>query len=231
MDNPNETMETDRLDNAYNEKSWKELLVELLKLTLKLVWRLTFRLVKLIIKGLRWLINNICKGVKSIIRWWNDNDTQVKVRVIRIKAKALLRGIIRWSVIASKATARFIRQALGRAIKAIVNLKPTIVTIKDEIIKGCKACAKWSKKQYKKAKAKNARRKAKYRNFRKTPGFKGLLTDIGDLLKSLINNYMEEEQTEFTPEVQNEEHDSENDKKSRTISDILLNPVKGIVES
>ena len=42
---------------------------------------------------------------------------------------------------------------------------------------------------------------------------------------------MEEEQTEFTPEAQHEEQNSEKDKKSRTLSNILLNPVKDIVES
>jgi hypothetical protein len=191
-------METDKLDNAYNEKSWKELLAEILKLTLKLLWRLTFRLIKLIIKGIRWSIKYICKVVKRIVEWWKDNDTQVKVRIIRIKTKALIRLIIRWIIIAAKATGQFLRQALKKAITAIINLKPTVIAIKNALVKGCKVIIKWTKKQYKKAKAKNARRKVKYRNFRKTPGFKGLFTDIGDLLKSLINNYMEEEQTEFT---------------------------------
>ena len=231
IDNPNKGMETDKLDNAYNEKSWKELLAEILKLTLKLLWRLTFRLFKLIIRGIRWIIKYICKSVKRIVEWWKDNDTQVKVRIIRIKTKALIRLIIRWIIIAAKATGQFLRQALKKAITAIINLKPTVIAIKNALVKGCKVIIKWTKKHYKKAKAKNARRKVKYRNFRKTPGFKGLFTDIGDLLKSLINNYMEEEQTEFTPEAQHEEPNSEKDKKSRTLSNILLNPVKDIVES
>lgn len=224
-------METDRFDNAYNEKSWKELLAEILKLTLKLVWKLTFRLAKLIVKGANWLIRKIRKGIGIIIAWWNDNDTQVKVRIIRIKTKALLRLIIKWCIIATKTAGRYLRQALKEAITAIINLKPTIIATKNALVKGSKICIKWSKKQYKKAKTKNARRKVKYRNFRKTPGFKGLLTDIGNLLKSLINSYMEEEQTEFTPEEQNEDANHEKDKKSRNISDILLNPVKDIVES
>ena len=175
-------METDKLDNAYNEKSWKELLAEILKLTLKLLWRLTFRLFKLIIRGIRWIIKYICKSVKRIVEWWKDNDTQVKVRIIRIKTKALIRLIIRWIIIAAKATGQFLRQALKKAITAIINLKPTVIAIKNALVKGCKVIIKWTKKQYKKAKAKNARRKVKYRNFRKTPGFKGLFTDIGDLL-------------------------------------------------
>lgn len=108
-------METDKLDNAYNEKSWKELLAEILKLTLKLLWRLTFRLIKLIIKGIRWSIKYICKVVKRIVEWWKDNNTQVKVRIIRIKTKALIRLIIRWIIIAAKATGQFLRQALKKS--------------------------------------------------------------------------------------------------------------------
>ena len=223
-------METDKPDYAYNEKTWKELLAEILKLTLKLIWKLSRRAIKLIIKGIKWAIAYTLEVIKRIIAWWNDNDTQVKVRIVRIKAKILLRTIIKWTIIGAKATGRFLRLACKKAITAIVNLKPTVIAVRDTLIRWCKACIRWSKEQHKIAKRKSAKQKVRYRNFRKTPGFKGLLTDIGNFLKSLINSYMEEEQTEFTPETPNGEESTAKEKKARIISDILLNPVKDLVE-
>ena len=44
---------------THNEKSEKEMLVEILKLTLKLIWKITYHTIRITYKGIKWLIRTI----------------------------------------------------------------------------------------------------------------------------------------------------------------------------
>lgn len=177
-----------------NEKSEKEMLVEILKLTLKLIWKITYHTVRITYKGIKWLIRTIYTTSKKTIEWWNDNDTQIKFRFFKIKFKSACKTLYKWSVVAAIAFWKFIIWTCKMLIKAIINLKHTFKVIVKGTLQGFRISVKWCKKILKKCKYKNARLKVKYRNFRKTPGFKGLLTDTNNYLKEILNNFMEEEQ-------------------------------------
>jgi hypothetical protein len=225
-------MEHNKFDNAYNEKSWKELLTEIGKLILKLIWRILLRIIKLTVKGIKWCSCKIAEGTRKLIDWWNDNSTQAKVRIIRLKTRALMRLLIKWGGIALRESWSFIVSLSKKIVKGIIDMKPTVIAIKNAIVNGSKNFAAWIKKQIRKTAYNNAKRKVRYRKFRKRPGFKGLLTDIGDLLKTHINSYLEEEQTEFTPEAPvSENSDTPKGSKARIFGDKLITSVKDIVDS
>ena len=82
-------------------------------------------------------------------------------------------------------------------------------------------------------KIKRAKQKIAYRKFRQHKGFKGLLIDIGNYLKSQIEKYMDEEQVEASADTSNEEavmEIGEDDNTAQIIGKRIFSKVKTIVD-
>lgn len=230
-------MESNNTDNSYDEKSCKELLGEIFKLTLKLFWKIFTNLTNSIFAGAKWLATTTKNTTEKIVEWWKANDTQVKIRFIRLNTRRLIKLCLKWVSNAAKKLANHTSLLFRLLIKSIIDLKPTIVSIGKKIAHAYKKCIEWLSRQIKKIKHSNARRKVQYKKFRKHPGFKGLLIDIGLLLKSNLNSFMEEEQTEFTGEFEDIEEKILNDtrtdinKPAQNFGKRIITSVKDVVES
>lgn len=221
-------------NNKFENKSAKEMLAEIARLAAMLIWKITKSLLRVIIKFLKWLLQKSEDAIFKLIDWWHDNDTQAKLRIIRIKLKIAGKNLIRWTIIAFNSLCKFSVWAAKKLVQAIIHLKPTIKRIWQSIKTGAKKALAWSKLQWKKCKLFIAKRKAAYSRFRKTPGFKGLLIDIGNLLKAQIDRYMEEEQYESDAESKDEveliTEINEEDSKAQVIGKRLFSKVKDLVD-
>lgn len=254
--------------NGYGNRSGGQMLAEIARLLLvllgkfgKWLWKyfkIFLRLLlKLFCKVILWIIDKTEEGLVRLRIFWNDNDTQAKVRIIRIKLRKAARQCGVWSVVALKATGRGLKWAavhfykglvwlLRKTIQGCIHLRPTI----RKAWKGLCIAAKWIASQCVKFVKGIAgwfrRRREAYHRFRQNKGFKGLLIDIGNALKRTVDNYMEETQNEENENTG--EHDSADgnqeiitdadlleaelneDSKVRSIGKRIYNAMKRIVE-
>lgn len=226
-------METESPKNKYEEKSGREMLAEILRLTLKLIVKIGFNLLKLTAKGIKYIYTCINTAIKRIVDFWNANDTQVKLRIARIKLKAACTTLKRWTIIALKATAHFTVWCFKEIVKAIIHLKPTVQNCWVATKRFAKVSWEWAKRMHRICKIKSAKQKIAYRKFRQHKGFKGLLIDIGNYLKSQIEKYMDEEQVEASADNNNEEavmEIGEDDNTAQIIGKRIFSKVKTIVD-
>jgi hypothetical protein len=218
QNNFNNTNNSDDNSNGYGNRSGGQMLAEIARLLLVLLGKFGKWLWKYFKIFLRWLLKMFCKfvlwiidkteeGIVRLRAFWNDNDTQAKVRIIRLKLRRAAKKCGVWSIIALKATGRALKWTaihlyigfvwlVRKTIEACIHLRPTI----KKAWKGICIAAKWLANLMVSfvhgiANWFRARRDA-YRRFRKNKGFKGLLIDVGNGLKRTVDNYMEEPQNE-----------------------------------
>lgn len=185
---------------GYEGATWQRLLCEIGRMLLvllgrlaKVLLRLTLRLLRLLlkytIKGIillcvfaHWSAVQLCRLTKEGLRqakiFWNDNDTQAKVRKARQMSRAALRTLGRWCVVAASATMKGAVWTGKKIIEGIVNMGPALQRL-------CRGIGRWWRG-----------RRVAYIRFRHNRGFKGLFIDLGNALARHLQNYMSEEDDE-----------------------------------
>ena len=218
-----------RRENHYEERSKMQMLAEIGRLLMVLLGKKLKKLWQYVKKFFRSLLVLVCKGLIALIdltnnvirrfrSFWNDNDTQAKVRKMKLTLKLWTRRLGRWCVKGLIQTWKGLKW-LGvhlwtgvvwltkKTIEGLIHMRPTLVKgwklLKQGLRatwRGIVACSRafiaWLRGRYE-----------AYRRFRKNKGFKGLLIDIGNGLKHSVNSYMDEEQNE---EENVKEEDDEN---------------------
>jgi len=123
-----------------------------------------------------------------------------------------------------------------RTIKdLIIHSKPTFIRLGKSIKQGCINFGHWIVRVHRGFKLRRIRRKRAWKHFRRTKGFKGLLVDMGRGLSNGIQNFMDEEQTETSPEAITEddiiaEQMDERQGKANEIGKKFFKGMKDIVE-
>ncbi len=216
------------------EKTGAEMLTEIGRLLLLLLWKMVRSILRIIIRSVILCIRLIKKGIKQCVDFWNDNNTQEKLH----KAKASIRNgskiLAKWIIIALSTIIRLSIQGIKSAIQAIIHLKPTIIKIGKYTKAGCISSGIIIKNLVRKIRLSHIKQKRAYKRFRKNKGFKGLLKDVTNLLKSSLNNYMEEEQIETSPDAVTEDDiiiaEIEGNNKAYLTGKKLFSSVKNIVD-
>ena len=202
--------------DSFENKSGGEMLAEIGRLVLVLLGKILKLFLKYILKSLKFLLKLICKGLLALIdfiqfcstktrAFWNNNNTQEKIRKIRLWFKHAFITLGIWIVIAAKASWKGLKWGLKKTaqgilwlakhiVQGIIHLGPTLVKIWKGIKRGFRAFGRWLVKVGRGIRLWWRNRQRAYRSFRKNKGFKGLLIDLGNLLKKQVNNYIEEEQ-------------------------------------
>ena len=151
-------------------------------------------ILKWVVKGLLWLIDSTRWLVRKTRDFWNDNNTQEKLRKIGRGLKnallALLAGI--WIVLIY--IGKGIVWLLKKLFVGLLHLRTTLKLFGKWIVRISVRFWNWLKRQGKNIKAWGAKKKQQYKSFRKTNGFKGLLIDMRDALRGSISNYIENDQ-------------------------------------
>lgn len=210
------------------------MLTEIGRLLLLLLWKMIRSILRIIIKSIILLVRLIRKGIKRCIVFWNDNNTQEKLRKIRQCIKNGGKLSAKWMIMASNAIVRLMFQGIKNVIQGIIHLKPTIIKACGYTKDGCISLAKAIKKTGRNIRLSHIKRKRAYKNFRKNKGFKGLLKDLTNLLKKSLNDYMEEEQIEISPDAVTEDDiimaELEGNNKAYITGKKLFSTVKSIVD-
>lgn len=202
--------------NNYEEKSGGQMLLEIGRLLLVLLGRLLVQLWKYTKKFLRFLLKWLCKGLLLLIDYsekgfyrlrdfWNDNNTQEKLRVAKEVFIFWLKRLGYWLLKGVEYTGEGLVWLIEhlwiwsiwlgkKTVKAIIHLRPTLTKMWKGICIGADATWKWLKRVWHAICLWFHRRREAYRRFRKNKGFKGLLIDIGNGLKNSVTSYMDEEQ-------------------------------------
>lgn len=205
-----------------------------IKTSAKRLGRLIRLLGKNLKKGIRLVIINIQKGIQLSKDFWNDNNTQEKLR----KARRTIRkaGELIWYYTKStgKALIHYSVAIYLASKRLVINTIPIIISGWKRFVEGCILFGKWSMKRWNIARRNHRRRVLAFRRFRKNKGFKGLLLDTGDFLKKTLDNYMDEEQTSAISETEVEddiyEEDTGEGNKAQVIGKKLFSSVKNIVD-
>lgn len=227
-------MTENRTKKSSEEKDGMEMLAEIGRLLLLLLWKVVRSILRIIIKSIILFIRLIKKGIKRCVDFWNDNDTQEKLHKAKTGIKKAAVTFRQWLLIASATIIRLTILGARNTIQGIIHLKPTIIKVGICIKSGCISFGKGMRLLGRSIKLSHIRRKRAYKNFRKNKGFKGLLKDFANLLKSTLNNYMEEEQAEAAPETITEDdiiaEKISNGGKAHVIGKKLFSSVKNIVD-
>lgn len=208
--------------NQYDDKSALQMLREVGRLLLVLLARLLVALWRLLRKTARALLRLVCKALLALIdlvRWvsrrlrdfWNDNDTQEKLRKtrqwLRRAGQQTLRGLAICAAALWKALRWLGKQLcvglskLARAtVYAILHIGPTLRVLGRAMRQGVRLLARHSRRTGRGIRKWWRRRQRAWRHFRQNKGFKGLLIDLGVWLKQQINNYIEEQPDEAPAE-------------------------------
>ena len=203
-------------DNGFEEKSGGQMLAEIGRLLLVLLGRLLQQLWKYTKIFLRFLLKWTCKGILLLIDYsekgvhrlrdfWNDNNTQEKLRVTKEVTIFWLKKLGYWCLRGLEYTGKglvWLGQHLivwsiwlgKKTIQGIIHLRPTLAKIRKGICTGAVKTKDWLKRVWKAVCLWFRHRREAYRRFRQNKGFKGLLIDIGNGLKRSVTNYMDEEQ-------------------------------------
>lgn len=250
--------------DSFENKSGGEMLAEIGRLVLVLLGKLLKLFLKYILKAFKFILKWICKGLLALIdfiqfcatktrAFWNNNNTQEKVRKIRLWFKHAFITLGIWIVIAAKASWKGLKWGFKKTVQGtvwlakhivqgIIHLGPTLVKIWRGIKKGIRAFGRWLVKLGRGIRLWWRNRQRAYRSFRRNKGFKGLLIDLGNLLKKQVNNYIEEEQAMDESDDDNifettEEEDSELEQedevhrgKIHTFGKSIYDAMKKIVE-
>ncbi|MCM1312148.1 MAG: hypothetical protein NC206_01480 [Bacteroides sp.] len=187
------------------DKTGTEMLAEIGRLLLLLLWKMVRSILRIIIKSVILLIRLIKQGVKQCVDFWNDNNTQEKLRKARRSIKHGSKVFAEWMMIALHTIIRLIIRGIKSTIQGIIHLKPTIIKAGEYAKYACIAFGRFMKRAGRGIRLSHIKRKRAYKRFRKNKGFKGLLKDLTNLLKTLLQNYMEEEQNEVSPDAVTED--------------------------
>lgn len=205
------------------------LLLNLLKWLGRLLLRGLKLLLKLVCKGLLWLIDATGRGIERLRAFWNDNDTQEKLRKLREGLVAASEQLWLWTVVAAKATWRGLvwlarNTAKGsvwlakKTVQGIIHLGPTLKAIGRGLNRAARAVGRWLRRLWRCLRKRHLRRVRAWRRFRQNKGFKGLLIDLGNWLKGQLHDYIEEEPAQNLLEA-NPNYDEDEDED---------NPFKGL---
>jgi|GEM_PF-1496440 len=203
------------MDNFdFKDKSGWQLLAEVCRLLLALLGQLLLFLWKMLKRLGRFLLKWICKGIVALIdgveyaiqsakAFWNDNDTQEKLRKIKRWLHYAWLQTLRWLRKAMRATWRGLcwtgRKTLQgliwlakATVRAILHIGPTLRAIGRGLKAAGIATGHFFCRMVRGISNWWQRRCDAYHRFRKNKGFKGLLIDTGVWLKGRLNNYMDE---------------------------------------
>ena len=250
--------------DSFENKSGGEMLAEIGRLVLVLLGKMLKLFLKYILKAFKFILKWICKGLLALIdfiqfcatktrAFWNNNNTQEKIRKIRLWFKHAFKTLGLWIVIAANASWKGLKWGCKKTlqgtvwlvkhiVQGIIHLGPTLVKIWRGIKKGFRAFGRWLVKVGRGICLWWRNRQRAYRSFRRNKGFKGLLIDLGNLLKKQVNNYIEEEQAMDESDDDNifetaEEEDSEMEQedevhrsKIHTFGKSIYDAMKKIVE-
>ncbi len=193
------------------EKPVWAVLGEIAKLLCLLCWKGIKALGRLILKGLKmilrwvvigllWLIDSIGWLARKIRDFWNDNNTQEKLRKIGRGLKNALLAVLAGIWIAIVYIGKAIVWIFKKLFIGLLHLKTTLKLFGKWIVRISVRFWNWLKRQGTNIKAWGARKKQQYKAFRKTKGFKGLLIDSRDALRGSISNYIENDQSDTATE-------------------------------
>lgn len=252
--------ENPNTNEHFDGKSAGKMLVEIGRLLLLLLLGLLKLLWRWLKKGLRWILKWICKGLLLLIdvtdlaiqrtrAFWNDNDTQEKLRKTRIWLLLSLRKLAKWSLTACISCwnllcwlGKHLWLALIWFIKAlirgIIHLGPTLRAVGRSLAKAARATWRWIVRVCRWMKLGHLRRKRAYQRFRKNKGFKGLLVDVGSWLRLQLNNYLDETPAPEEGEVDDDDDfnpfddddETVNHSKMHSLGRSIYNAMKKIVE-
>lgn len=202
------------------------MLREVGRLLLVLLARLLVVLWRLIRKTARTLLRLVCKGLLAIIdlvRWiakrirdfWNDNDTQEKLRKMRFWLRWAWKQTLRGLVVGAKAlwkglcwlgkeTVIGLAKLVRATVYAILHIRPTLRAAGRKMQQGWRFLARHCRRFGRGICKWRRKRQRAWRHFRQNKGFKGLLIDLGVWLKQQINNYIEEQPADASAEVLDE---------------------------
>ena len=193
------------------EKTVWAVLGEIAKLLCLLCWKGIKALGRLILKGLKiilrwvvlgllWLIDSIGWLARKIRDFWNDNNTQEKLRKIGRGLKKALLAVLAGIWIAIIYIGKAIVWVFKKLFVGLLHLRTTLKLFGKWIARISVRFWNWLKRQGANFRAWGARKKQQYRAFRKTKGFKGLLIDSRDALRGSISNYIENDQSDTAAE-------------------------------
>lgn len=196
--------ERSKNNKDYNEKSTLAVLGEILKLLCLLLWKgikilgrfllkcLKF-ILKCIVKGLVFVIDFIDSSIDKLKKFWNDNSTQDKrhkiVEGLKHAGLACLKGI----AVAFLFIGKSLLWLLKKSVLGLIHLKSTFRAFWKWIKKTSVRFVNWIKKQGRNFKSWTSNLRRNYRSFRHNQGFKGLLVDLRNGLKSGITDFVEKE--------------------------------------
>lgn len=240
------------------------MLAEIGRLVLVLLGTMLKLFLKYILKAFKFILKWICKGLLALIdfiqfcatktrAFWNNNNTQEKIHKIRLWFKHAFKTLGLWIVIAANASWKGLKWGCKKTlqgtvwlvkhiVQGIIHLGPTLVKFWRGIKKGFRAFGRWLVKVGRGIRLWWRNRQRAYHSFRRNKGFKGLLIDLGNLLKKQVNNYIEEEQALDESDDDNifetaEEEDSEMEQedevqrgKIHTFGKSIYDAMKKIVE-
>lgn len=207
--------------NNYNDNKTWTIVAEILRLLALLCWKgikalgrllkkLGKFLLKIIVKGILWIIDATDKLITKTKLFWNDNNTQDKIRKISKAIKNAAKAVGKAIIIALVAIFKAIVWTLKKAFNGLIHLKSTSKTVWKCIKKYANIFAKWTVKVARKFAQWVQIQKIKYKNFRKNKGFKGLLLDMRNGLNGHITSYLDEEQEEEVDNNTQENIDTDN---------------------
>lgn len=230
------------------------LLGKLLKVLGRLVLRLLRLLLKLVCKGLLALIDGTRVAIERLQEFWNDNNTQEKLRKLRAWIVLAGQKLWEWTVVAARATwkgllwtarnsAEGLVWLLRKTVQGIIHLGPTLKAAGRALKRAAQAVGRWLRRLWRGLRKWHAERRRAYRHFRQNKGFKGLLVDVGNWLRGQIRDYVEEEPLpqSLPAEVVDETEDDDDDpfralderagnSKIHTMGKRLYDAMKRIVE-
>lgn len=226
----------DRLKDL-EQGSAMDMIAEIGKLVLLLICKIIFRIVKLIIKAVVYAWKGIVIASEKAIQFWKSTPTQAKLKLLRKHTRIFLKKLRHWLYLALVYTLRFIVLCIKGLIHGIIHLKSTIIMLGHATAAAWKSLVRTFRQFLRGRKLSHIKRKRAYRAFRKNKGFKGLLIDTANLLKGKINSYMEEEQTDTSPDAVTEDDlfdesmdEEEQNNKAHVIGRKLLSSVKNLLD-
>lgn len=214
-------------EEPVGQKSGGELLAEIGRLLLKLIWAIFRKAIRVIAKGLIAFLLGTKACCDAINVWWHDRSTQEKVRFLRIKLRAFARKSYRLALVMLSRGAELTRICLKLLVKysiagsiafwhgciwlavntvqAIVHMKPTMVRLWNWLKKVFFATVALYGLFKRGRKLSAIRRRRRYETFKRNGGVKGAMQRTSNSMKIAIQQYMEEEQEDVSPEAVTED--------------------------
>jgi len=236
-------------NDEYREMSIGKMTLIVLRLFVLLLWKLTKRLLRLIIKGVLFLIDLVAIGWERLVVFWNSNSTQEKLRKFRHWLKCAFRSLLLGIIDFFKCLFIGIVVVCKKTVNALMHIGPTLRKTGRLIINGYKGFLQWCVDVYKYFKIRQLNTKRAYRRFRHNAGFKGLLIDIANSLRGSVTRFMDEDETDnvtvidMTDNADDDSDDMEdsdeieemvqpdaNDSRAKAIGKKIISQIKEIVD-